>query len=65
MNEKKQYESPKFEKLEFDFTNTVTASGDKPGSAHYGEDGELVGISWNLANKATCTVYAYDDGCYD
>ena len=61
---KKQYESPKVEKLEFDFSNTVTASA-RPGQSSFGEGGEQQGYVWNKANSQTCNVYSLDDGCFD
>ncbi len=37
MNEKKTYEAPKVEKLDFDFSNTVVASGTASDNQNHGQ----------------------------
>ena len=62
--EKKEYESPKAEKLDFDFTQTVTASGNNAGGGNfvYGEDQTTGGIVYN--EGAGCTIFMTgDDVC--
>ena len=62
--EKKEYKSPKAEKLEFDFNRTVTASGTSAGAGNfvYGEDdttGDLVYLE-----SAGCAIFMTgDDVC--
>ena len=64
MTEKKGYESPKAEKLEFDFKTTVTASNPSFGAGNdqHGEDGEQLGYVW--ASGTVCTVYNSGDECF-
>ena len=64
MMEKKEYESPKAEKLEFDFTQTVTASGTNAGDGNfvYGEDDTTGGIVY--VESYGCTIFMTgDDVC--
>ena len=69
MNEnKREYTSPRAEKMEFDFINHVIASGPIPGHpTNFDEEGNPVIDSEHINYKADagCTYYAYDEGCFD
>lgn len=64
MTEKKVYESPKAEKLDFDFNTNVVASGVQAGAGNfvYGEDNTTGGIVYR-ASAGYCTIFHDDDGC--
>ena len=61
---KKEYESPKAEKLDFDFTRTVTASGATAGAGNfvYGED-ETTGAQVYLESAGCAIFMTGDDVC--
>jgi len=67
MGEKKGYESPKAEKLEFDFTSSITASGASSGGGNFEtydeEDGGSTYGTVYRQSASYCTIYHDDDGC--
>ena len=59
MIEKKAYETPKVEKLEFDFKTTVTASAPQVTYTNRDEDCETGGGGWPFAEGyAGCTAWS-------
>ena len=67
---KKEYESPKVEKMEFDFINHVVASGYIPGHPRpedLDEDGNPIIDSDRgvYSPEGACYYYRSNEGCYD
>ncbi len=62
MSEKKDYESPVAEKLEFNFSTTVTASGFGAGNdAPHGENNEQVS---GIFVQGSCETFKEGDECF-
>ena len=62
MSEKKEYESPSAEKMEFNFKTSVTASSFGAGNdAPHGEDNEQVST---VFIAGSCQTYNAGDKCF-
>lgn len=68
MNEnRKEYESPKAEKIEFDFNEHVVASTIPGHPTQFDDEGNPVIDSehTNYKSDAGCTYFAWAEGCFD